>query len=165
MSETNETPAPQETSPAESETPASAETTAWTAPQALAEWRRLNDERDAAQAAYEEQIQPMKAALEAQVAPMVEKLEALEAWFLDHAEQVGQEVFESDAGKVTIATRETPKITDADSFFAWAAASNNMSMLQKRISVTSYREYIKANPDQEPPGVTVEQDRSAKFKA
>lgn len=130
----------------------------------MAAWRALDQARDEAQDAYESQIEPFKAQFEEKVGPIDEQLESIEAWFLSHASETGADSFDSESGKVTISVRETPKITDADSFFSWAASSNNVGLLQKRISVTQFREFVKQNPDQTLPGVTVEADQSVKFK-
>lgn len=132
---------------------------------AMATWRALEQARTAAQEEFETNIAPFKASLDEKVGPIDEQLDAIEEWFLNHAATTGLGSFASDAGKVTVSVRETPKITDAESFFSWAAASNNVGLLQKRISVTQYREFVKSNPDEVPPGVTVEADQSAKFKA
>lgn len=139
--------------------------TEWTPTTAMARWRELEAQRAEADSVYEAQIEPYASAHSAAIAPLDEERDAIETWFLAHANEVGQQAFESDAGKVTISERETPKLSDADAFFSWAASSNNVGLLQKRLSVTQYREYVKANPDQTPPGVTVEVDQSVKFKA
>ncbi len=156
--------------PSEPPTPSSAPSSGsdaggWTAEQALAEWKRITTELEEAKAAYESEIAPAATAYEERKAPLEEQLGDLEAWFLAHAETVGADEFASDAGKVTISTRESPKIDNADSFFAWVAETSNAALLQKRISVTQFREFQKANPESVPPGVVVEVDRSAKFKA
>jgi len=131
---------------------------------ALGEYRQLMDQRDAAEDAYKAEIEPLKKAHDDAVKPIDDRLAELEAWFLDHAAANDKEAFFSPDAHVTVSVRESPKITDADSFFAWAAASNNVHLLQKRVSVTQFREYVKTNPDDQPPGVTVEHDRSIKFK-
>ncbi len=136
----------------------------WTAEKALAEWNRITAELDEAKSTYEAAIAPAAEAYKATTAPLEEQRQDLEAWFMTHAETVGVDEFASDAGKVTISTRESPKIDNADSFFAWVAETNNAALLQKRISVTQFREFQKANPESVPPGVVVEVDRSAKFK-
>lgn len=148
------------------EEPASEESASegWTPEQAIAEWRALSEQRDAAEARYEEQIASFKEAFEAETSAVDAKLDDIEAWFLDHAEAAGSDAFEAEGGKVTVSARENPKISDPDSFFAWAESTNNSSMLQKRISVTEFRAFQKENPDEVPPGVTVEVSRSAKFK-
>ncbi len=137
---------------------------AWTADHALAEWQRINSELDDAKSTYEAEIAPATEAYQAKTAPLEEQRQDLAAWFVTHAGSVGADEFASDAGKVTISTRESPKIDNADSFFAWVAETNNAALLQKRISVTQFREFQKANPESVPPGVVVEVDRSAKFK-
>lgn len=145
--------------------PESAGGSAWTPELALAEWNRIAGELDQAKATYEAAIAPAAEAYEQQRAPLEEKLGDLEAWFVAHAQTVGANEFASDSGKVTISTRESPKIDNADSFFAWVAETNNAALLQKRISVTQFRQFQKANSDAVPPGVVVEVDHSAKFKA
>lgn len=156
----------QDVSPEEISEAASTEesTEGWTPEQAIAEWRALTDQREAAQARFEEQTASFREALEAETGPLNAKLDDIEAWFLDHAEAAGTDAFAAEGGKVTISARENPKISDADSFFAWAESTNNSSLLQKRISVTEFRAFQKDNPDEVPPGVTVEISRSAKFK-
>lgn len=131
---------------------------------ALSEYRQLIDQRDAAEDSYKAEIEPLKKAHEEAIKPIDDRLAELETWFLDHAEANDKEAFFSPEGHVTVSVRESPKITDAEAFFAWAASSNNVHLLQKRVSVTQFREYVAANPDEQPPGVTVEHDRSIKFK-
>ncbi len=132
---------------------------------AMARWKALEQARSEAQQEFETQIEPFKAHFEATVGPIDDQLEAIEQWFLAHAAETNTDSFDSEAGRVTVATRQTPKITDAESFFAWAASSNNVGLLQKRISVTQFREFAKSNPEQTPPGVTIEAAQSIKFKS
>lgn len=131
---------------------------------AMATWRALAQARDEAQQTYESQIASFKAQFEETTGPIDEQTAAIEEWFGTHAAETGAESFDSEAGKVTISVRETPKISDAESFFSWAASSNNVGLLQKRISVTEFRKFVKDHPDETPPGVTVEAAQSVKFK-
>lgn len=155
----------QETADAPEQVAEQTDIQAWTAEQAIEEWRTLIEKRHAAEATYQEQIAEFKETFESETQPIDAKLNDLEAWFLDHAEAAGVESFAGDGGTVSVSSRENPKISDADSFFAWAESTNNSGLLQKRISVTEFRSFQKEHPDQIPPGVTIETTRSAKFKA
>ncbi len=167
MSETDpvdETSESSETEVADTAEAGSSGEQGWTPEQAITEWRALLDQRAAAEVRYEEQIAPFKEAFDAEAKTVDAKLDDLEAWFLDHAEAAGNDAFAAEGGTVTVSARENPKISDAESFFAWAETTNNSSLLQKRISVTEFRAFQKEHPDELPPGVTVEVSRSAKFK-
>jgi len=143
----------------------------WTPEQALEEWNRLQSLQDQAEQEYEqkaaplnaeheEKMAPLKAARDEKLSPIETDLADLESWFLARSEQDGSEEYKSEIGSVTISTREKAKIDDSESFFDWVESTNNSELLQKRLSVTKLRTYLKENNGEVPPGVAMETERS-----
>lgn len=63
---------------------------------------------------------------------------------------------ESASGKfdtVTPKVEDYPTIEDPDTFIEWAAETDNLHLLQKRLSAPSVREYAKHHEGEMPPGV------------
>jgi len=147
----------------------------WTPEQALEEWNRLQSLQDQTEQEYEqkaaplnaeheEKMAPLKAARDEKLTPIETDLADLENWFLARSEKDGSDEYKSEIGSVTISTREKAKIDDSESFFDWVESTNNSELLQKRLSVTKLRTYLKENNGEVPPGVAMETERSANTK-
>jgi len=143
--------------------------------QAIEEWKELqqlqkntekefDDQMAPLIEAHEQKLAPIKTAREEKLAPIDAKLEELETWFIKQSETDGTDEYKSDAGEVTISTRDKPSIEDSEKFYEWVETTKNSELLQKRLSVTKFRTFVKENNGEIPPGVSVETERSVKFK-
>ncbi len=143
--------------------------------QAIEQWKKLHELQDSTEkefedqmapliAQHEEKLAPIKSAREEKLAPIEAQITELETWFLKQSETDGADEYKSDAGEVTISSREKPSIDDAEQFYEWVETSKNSELLQKRLSVTKFRTFLKENNGEVPPGVSVETERSVKFK-
>lgn len=143
--------------------------------QAIEEWKRLQELHDSTEkefddqmapllAEHEEKLAPIKSARDDKLAPIDEQMTELESWFLKQSEADGTQEYKSDTGQVTISTKDKPSIEDSEKFYEWVETSKNSELLQKRLSVTKFRTYLEENNGEIPPGVSVETQRSVKFK-
>lgn len=133
--------------------------------EALDVWYRIEAELASAKQTFDAAVAPAQQAYDAVAAPLETQRDSLKQYFAEQAKLAGQSKFSGEQAEVSIVTKESPKIADADQFKAWVAANGRVELFQKRLNLTEFRKFQKDNPETVPPGINVETEEQVKFKA
>jgi PHD/YefM family antitoxin component YafN of YafNO toxin-antitoxin module len=121
--------------------------------QAVAEFIRLRDERDALSAKHKDEA-----------ALLEEQLAAGEAFLTEKLKEMGAESFKVPAGTVFTSTQARSAIPDKAAFSAWVLQTGEIDLLQSRLSNTNLEKWIETHDGALPPGVTFSRERVVRVR-
>lgn len=105
-----------------------------------------------------------RSALSAKDKALSEEQKALETQIIKLMDKQETRVGEGKIAKASIVESEEPDIEDWDAFLGWARKTNNMHLVQRRVSAPAWRE-IRALKKAEVPGIGIFHKRSLNLRA
>lgn len=94
--------------------------------------------------------------MEAEVADLDEKLQTIEAELLELCKTTGQDGGKTQFGSFRRSVKTRYWTSDWDSMYRFIKEHDAPELLERRVSQTTFKEFLKDNPDKMPEGMNVE---------
>lgn len=121
--------------------------------QAVAEYIRLRDERDALSSRQQEEL-----------AALDDNLGRGEAYLMEQLKTMGVDSFKVDAGTVFTSTQARSSIPDKGAFTQFVLQTGQVDLLQMRLATANLETWIEQHGGALPPGVTFSRERVVRVR-
>ena len=112
-----------------------------TVDQVIAAYMKLRDQKAQVEAETKEKVKAIK-----------QKMEKIESWIKEKADEDGVTSFKTGSGTAFLTTTDFASVENWDAMIDFVLSNEAYDMLEKRVSKTAVRGYIKENKEV-PPGI------------